>query len=382
MENHTTNSIPSNIYYAADMRLPTEKAHGVQIMKMCEAFAKEGVDVRLVVPRRRNTIKTDPFEYYGVERIFTIKWLPTVDLIGIIPRLGLWIESTVFSLFLIKYLWGRDVDAVYSRNNIPLFFLSFFRDGLWWEPHVGSWNFVVRRVLKKIDGVIAISKGVREFYIIRGLSKGDTVVAPSGVDLTRFNVEVNKNEARERLGLSQDKYIAMYIGLFDAWKGYHVLLEAARELNDAGVEVVMIGGTHNQVAALKKEYAHVHFTGYRPYKELPLNQKAADVLVLPNSAKSQVSSIFTSPLKLFTYMASDRPIVASNISSLREVLVDGSNAILVEPDDPRSLVHGILKVIQDKELSQKISKRALDEVKDFTWQKRAQKIAHFVVKKH
>lgn len=364
--------------YVANMRLPTEKAHGVQIVKMCEALAKEGFEVELVVPRRRNKLNEDPFLYYGIERNFSIKILPTIDLIGIVSRVGLWIESVVFSFFLIIYLIKKDSGAIYSRDNIQLYFLSFFKENLWWEPHVGSWNFVVRRVLKKVEGIITITNGGKNYFVGKGVSRDDIIVAHDGVDLSQFNIDVSKKEARESLGISQDKYIAMYIGLFDTWKGYQVLLEAAGELKDAGVGVVMVGGAPHQIAILKKEYPHVYFMGYRPYTELPLNQKVADVLVLPNSAKSKVSNIFTSPLKLFSYMASGRPIVASNIPSLREVLEDESNAILVEPDDPRSLAQGILKVLQNKDLSQKISKKALDDIKNYTWQKRAQKIFQFI----
>jgi len=363
--------------YVANMRLPTEKAHGVQIMKMCEAFAREGVEVELIVPRRRNNLKNDPFEYYGVDRVFSIKTLPTVDLVGIIPRLGLWIEATVFSFFLIFYLRGRK-EIIYSRDNISLYFLSFFFSHLFWESHVGSWNFVVRRVVKKVDGIISITEGGKNFIVEKGVSPDEVIVARDGVDIGKFDVNVTRKEARELLGLPLDKYIAMYVGLFDDWKGYRVLLQAAQSLKEKGVEVVMVGGTASQVKELEKQYPHVHFMGYRAYTALPVNQKAADALVLPNSAHSKVSKTFTSPLKLFSYMVSGRPIVASNIPALREVLTDGSNAVLVEPDDAQALEDGILKVIHDNELSQKIAVTAFEDVKKYTWQKRAQKILNFI----
>src|SRR3989344_3959998 len=163
--------------YVANMRLLTEKAHGVQIMKMCEAFAREGVDVELVVPRRRTSIKDNPFDYYAVEKIFSIKKLPTLDLIGIIPRLGLWVESMVFSFFLILHVWGKRIDVIYSRDNIPLYFLSFFKEKLWWESHVGSWNFVVRRLIEKVEAMVVISHGVKNFYTRCGMTEKDVLVA-------------------------------------------------------------------------------------------------------------------------------------------------------------------------------------------------------------
>src|SRR5687768_11553111 len=104
------------IKYIANIRLPTEKAHGVQIMKMCEAFALAGADVELIVPRRRSIIHEDPFTYYGVRKNFSITKLFTVDLIGVIPRLGFWVESIFFSLSLILHLRAQKSAIFYSRN--------------------------------------------------------------------------------------------------------------------------------------------------------------------------------------------------------------------------------------------------------------------------
>ena len=69
------------LVYIANARIPTEKAHGIQIMKMCEAFSAQVVDVELVLPRRLNRIKENPFDYYGVKKNFKITKLPTIDFI-------------------------------------------------------------------------------------------------------------------------------------------------------------------------------------------------------------------------------------------------------------------------------------------------------------
>ena len=61
----------------------------------------------------------------------------------------------------------------------------------------------------------------------------------------------------------------------------------------------------------------------------------ADVLVLPNSAKDKMN-LYTSPIKMFEYMASKRPIVASSLPSIKEILSDQDNAILFNPNDPRN----------------------------------------------
>src|SRR3989338_7774332 len=80
-------SLIMKIIYLANARIPTEKAHGLQIMKMCEAFSllktenrKSKIEVGLIAPRRFNKIKQSPFKYYDVQPIFKITKLPCLDL--------------------------------------------------------------------------------------------------------------------------------------------------------------------------------------------------------------------------------------------------------------------------------------------------------------
>jgi len=88
-----------------------------------------------------------------------------------------------------------------------------------------------------------------------------------------------------------------------------------------------------------------------------------------------------SPLKMFEYMAAEKPILATRLPSVMEVLVDGENAVLAEPDNPGELARGIKRIIEDKEFSQRIGRRARQDVLHYTWEKRAQKIVHFIAEK-
>jgi glycosyltransferase involved in cell wall biosynthesis len=79
-------------------------------------------------------------------------------------------------------------------------------------------------------------------------------------------------------------------------------------------------------------------------------------------------------LKLFEYMASGRPIVASDLPSLREVLADGRNAVLVEPGNPQALTAGIRRIKEDPALAERIARQALEDVRDYTWDRRAERL--------
>jgi len=367
------------LIYIANARMPTEKAHGVQIMKMCQAFALSGLDVELVLPWRFNKIKEDVFEYYGVEKNFKIKKIFSLDLVPLeIPRLGFWIQSLSFNLFSFFYLIFKQADIFYSRDSFSLYCISFFRKNLVCEVHAVPGSFSLhKRVFKKTRAIIVITGKIKEELIRRGISAEKILVASDGVDLEDFDIEVSKAEARNKLNLPLDKKIVLYAGLFDKWKGYLTLLETSRFF-EKEVKLVMIGGTEKQVEKLRKEYPDVIFLGYLPYTSLPLNQKAADVLVLPNSGKEKVSKYWTSPLKLFSYMASERPIVASDLPSLREVLNE-NNALLVKPDSPKELAQGIKQVLENTDFSVKISAQAHQDVRFYSWINRTEKIVNFIL---
>ncbi len=360
------------IIYVANIRLPTEKAHGVQIMKMCEAFADLGNSVELVVPDRKTPITEDAFDYYGVRRSFTITRLPVWDTVGY-GKLGFILESFLFARVAKHYLRGKSFDVLYGRDELVL---SRLEAPYVWESHTGAWNTSAQKVARLAKKIVVISQGLKDFYIAKGVPEEKIIVAHDGIDLEQFAHPQSKEQARARLGLPFDKKIVMYIGRLDGWKGTDTLLEASKLL-PSDVMLAIIGGEPQQVAGLSVRYPGVTFLGYRPYKELADNQAAADVLVLPNTGKDVISAKYTSPLKLFAYMASGRPIVSSDLPSIREVVNDG-NAYLVPPDAAQILGRALSEVFAHPEKAKTRAARAYGEVGKFSWDERAKHILSLV----
>jgi glycosyltransferase involved in cell wall biosynthesis len=102
--------------------------------------------------------------------------------------------------------------------------------------------------------------------------------------------------------------------------------------------------------------------------------------VLPNKKGNIVSEKYTSPMKLFEYMASGIPIVASDLPSLKEIL-DDSNAVFAVPNDPRSFAENIKRVLNDIMLAQRISSKAKQDVLKYSWRERASSIHSFFLEK-
>lgn len=369
------------LLYISNQRIPTEKAYGLQISKMCEAWADLGHEVTLLVPTRRNPIKEDIFDYYHVRRSFKLKrgWAPDWYLPGRWDRVSFEIKIPISALILAWHAWRGQYDIIYSRDEWPLWFLSFCRRNLYFEAHKfsGYKKFIYQRLKQK--KLVVITKGLEEDF--RRFGFKNIFVAPDGVDLEEFTPNLSKEEARQKVSLPLDKTIIMYTGHLYDWKGAGTLLETAKLFsNKEKILFIFIGGTEEDVEKFKKsakELDNVLILGHKPHKLIPVYLKAADVLVLPNKVGDPLSEKYTSPLKLFEYMASGRPIVASDLPSLREIL-SSERAILVKPNDPPALAEGIKRVASDEFLAKKIAEEALKSVQNYSWQNRAEQILTFL----
>jgi len=363
------------ILYLANARLPTDNAHGVQIVKTCEALAKAGAHVTLLRPWRINPHKGDIYEYYRVEHNFSIVTLPSADTLWL-GRIGFWFQNVTFGLTALLYLLAHSFDIVYSRDELPLFFASLVSRKTYWESHTGRHNALVARLLGRVSGLVVITQGLKDLYAGKGVPAQKILVAPDAVSLEDFAVTETKEEARLRLGLPQDKKIALYVGKLDGWKGVETLCAASMYLPD-DIRIAVIGGEPEEIAKLKKDAPRVTFLGWRPYRELPDNQAAADVLVLPNSGKSEVSARFTSPLKLFTYLAAGKPIVASDLPSIREVL-DEHSAFFFAPDDAEDCARVIREALGNEAVATEKVRIAREYALRYTWKARGKRILGFI----
>ena len=95
--------------------------------------------------------------------------------------------------------------------------------------------------------------------------------------------------------------------------------------------------------------------------------------MLPNTALEDISKYYTSPVKLFEYMASGTSIVASDLPSVREI-VSEEDVCFVKPDDPEALYEGIKRVLSDHNFAGEISRNAVLKSKSYTWPRRTSRI--------
>jgi glycosyltransferase involved in cell wall biosynthesis len=224
---------------------------------------------------------------------------------------------------------------------------------------------------------------VQELEKVYGIKSDKIVYWPNGTDTEEFNILISSTEAKNKLGLPKDKRIVLYTGHLFNWKGVDSLIKSIEFLPDDTL-VYIVGGSPNDASNCKKNIREadsmkIVFISFVPHQQIPVWLKSADVLVLPNTGKQRVSLYYTSPMKLFEYMASGRPIVSSAVPSIMEILNE-TNSILVEPDNPKALAYGIKQVLDDDILAHKISSNSFSESKKYTWPVRARKILDYFEK--
>lgn len=370
------------LYYVANARMPHEKAHGIQIAKTCESFIAAGVEIELVLPNRKKD-KLTLKEFYSLKHDIPTTYLPVLNsyLHG---RVGFLIGSITFMLmymlFFLTKVAKREQFVIYSVDMdtfsstplvcIPRRFYS--------ELHgVRKKNILTKLFFSKIDGVIAINE-----YVKNGLSKtfnlasDKILVEPNGVDASTAHSQLTISMARTKLSIPLDNKIALYVGRFYYWKGLSILANAAREVPE--VTFMVIGGTKENFIEVIKEDAlpdNLQFFGEKHPEEIPMWTAAADVLLVLGTKTHESSYYYTSPMKVFEYMITKRPIVSSATPAMKSILND-TNAYFYTPDDPKDLAKVVRGVLDDPDPS--IPRAAYKAALTHTWDKRAERIIKFV----
>jgi len=377
------NAIRMKMLYIANARIPTEKAHGIQIMKMCEAFARSGADVNLIVPWRFNTIKEDPFYYYNVERIFKITTIPSIDFVAF-GRLGFLIQTLSFISFAIGYVLLKRSDVIYSRDELVLFFLSLFKDTIFWEMHINRWNFIIKRVVKVARSIVVITHGLKTFLHKKGVPDGKIVIAHDGVDLALFSNKGTGMMLREQYGIPATKKVIGHIGKLRTMgrgKGVEDVIVAFSNVIKEVPEalLLLVGPNEEELPAVYTLLEDLGITtdsckivAHVPQRDVPSFMHMSDVLVMYYPT-SEHYKYYMSPLKLFEYMASGVPIVTSDLPSIREIL-NVNNAVLVEAHNTKALAHGIIDVLHNTRLARDNAIHARADVTRYSWEKRAEHI--------
>jgi glycosyltransferase involved in cell wall biosynthesis len=388
---------PLDILYLADIRFPLERANGIQTFETCHALAARGHLVTLVV--RDDTIRPrrDPFEFYGLPKITTLR----------VARLTMAGPQTLRRVrYLAAAIWRvvrasrrgcvltRDLGVADAVAALP----AGLRPRLVYESHGFAPVFAQTRPELVSGSIVEGGAKVRRLFRreARVWRAADGYVTTTGVLAA---------ELRERFGdrpfvltisngvrLPEGRQpppgrhavppLVAYAGHLYPWKGVDVLIRALSQL--PGVHGLIVGGFPgepdlNRARTLARDLGlgdRVRFTGQvEPSRVASLVAEAA-LLVLPTVATA--SAMYTSPLKLFEYFATGKPVIASDLPPICEIVRDGDNALLFTAGDPNSLAAAVQRLLDDEALAASIGRSAFADVEQYSWRMRAERLEGFL----
>jgi glycosyltransferase involved in cell wall biosynthesis len=221
--------------------------------------------------------------------------------------------------------------------------------------------FIQDFIVKNSDMVIAPTNFIRNYALSLGIKSEKVFVIPNGADVQIFNAEI-ESDYRSRLNLGNKK-VCLYFGRLDGWAGVHILAEICNvfEQKWPDVEFLMVGDGTERIDFPR----NVMTIRQIPHCELSKIITIADVVLVP-FPENEVSHA-ASPLKLFEAMAMRKPIVASSVSGISEVVKSGYNGLLVNSNESEEWVEALKTVLNSKPLQMRLGKNAEASAKNYDW---------------
>ena len=352
--------------------LPLGRARGIQTVHTVAALATQGFDVTLA----HAPSPGDPFAAYSVARPANVRLLPVSrSLPWPLTRMH---SNRLFAARLARHVAEVGADAVMARHlKVSQSLLERFPGlKLVYEAHevfadtaplrrreetLARERAVVEGAAALVANSAATAARLRSLYRIAAPLE----VIPNGVDYPESIPEKDWASASRRI---------VYSGSFFAWKGVDDLVEAARSL--PGFAIRLVGGSEERVGELRARAgsggAALDFTGHIPHGSVAAELARACIAVLPNRADPD--SAFTSPIKLFEYMAAGCALVVSDLPSVREV-VEQEDAVWTPPGDAARLADAIRALAADPERARRLGARVREKARRYTWTARGERLA-------
>lgn len=233
---------------------------------------------------------------------------------------------------------------------------------------MASW--IERKIIHSADAVIGICPHLIE--VVQSIDKQKKAYVientPMVEDLKNVTVD-EKTKLVHELGLKKEK-IVLYTGTFEVYQGMELLIDSIPFVVEKhpDIKFVFVGGEKHQIAEFKEAVKmkniqkHVIFTGQRPFYEMSKFMAIADILVSPRSIGTNT------PLKIYSYLKSGKPIVATNLLTHTQILNEDVS-VLTDPA-PKAFAAGILKLLDNPSLGKRLGEQGVELMnKDYNYQK-------------
>lgn len=363
-------------------------AEGIHVSAMVEAFRslRHEMKVTAVIGERTNvsTSRTRCFEY-------VTRWTPRpvyeamelgYSLVGyrmLTNHIESWKPDFLYERYSLFNLAGL---AAARRTRIP--FVLEVNSPLAYERAQYE-HLALRRVAQRCerfvcsraDLILAVSTPLKEYLVEQGVPAKHITVLPNGANPATFHPDVQAHhDIRARYRIPAEAVVVGFVGVLRPWHGVELLLKAIAKMNTRQEQVhVLIVGDGPSRATLE-EQTHslglrdiVTFTGRVPHEDIPRYLAAVDIGVSPRA------TFYASPMKVSEYMATGVAVVAPRMANLQDLIRDGVNGVLFQPEDINDLAAVVSSLICDSERRHQLGQCARDTVLTCrTWQHNAAQI--------
>lgn len=269
----------------------------------------------------------------------------------------------------------------------------------WGTPFAFPWLVRLSEeiLLRHASLIVVVSEPLRRELINRGISDDKIVMHPNGVDVDMFSPDRfsddQKKALRTSLQIGEDKTVFTFLGTFGPWHGAELIAKAAVKLDIShpnSKRVFMFVGDGVRVSKVRelsknlKDQDSLVFTGTIEYKSVPEYLAISDVVISPTMPNADKTDFFGSPTKLFEYLASGKPIIASGVGQIAEVMegalrapyqredalknIEGQCGILIEPNNVDALAAAILFAESNKDWCHEVGRNGRQRaMQNYTW---------------
>lgn len=226
--------------------------------------------------------------------------------------------------------------------------------------------------------IITISDVLKAYLIQQGLSEEKITVIPNGADPQKFKPGLKGRQIRDRFGI-KDKVVIGWAGSLYGWSGLEHLLEMTKHVMSVRENVVFLfigGGKNKQVMEntfdAGDRHKRIFTTGTVAYDDVPDFVDAMDIVIVPYP---KFDFWYPSSMKLFEYMSASKPVVASAVDQVKDVIRDGENGLLFNPNNLDEFIKKVLLLVDNPILRRKLGQNARKTVLEkYTWTGHAKKM--------
>jgi len=211
------------------------------------------------------------------------------------------------------------------------------------------------------DGYVTTGEMIRDHFLAEGIPADRVVSIPTGVDPKRFSPTVDGSRIRQEFGIAQDTFLVSMVGVLRSWKRHDLFLTAVGHLKERGLPVrALVAGEgpqrENISTAIREQDLSdtVTMTGYR--EDVPEILAASNVLVLPSDRFEGV------PQVILQALAMERPVVASPVGGIPEVVHPGETGLLCPTGDAAACAEALARLAGDPALRERLGKAGRDLV--------------------